>query len=116
MSNLQHTEEEESKTVNASGLEEELSPRHQKISSVPLAELPLQSASPQATNDQTSGLSGSSSDGSDHEEVPEVVIEPPPPPPPQHSMATRARSGIVKPNPKYALFTVKTEYREPKKH
>lgn len=29
-------------------------------------------------------------------------------------MTTRARAGIIKPNPRYALFTVKTEYTEPK--
>ena len=29
-------------------------------------------------------------------------------------MTTRARSGIIKPNPKYALFTVKSSYPEPK--
>lgn len=35
-------------------------------------------------------------------------------PPPAHTMTTRARSGIVKPNPKYALFTVKTGVVEPR--
>lgn len=33
---------------------------------------------------------------------------------PMHQMTTRARAGIVKPNPKYALFTIKDEYAEPK--
>lgn len=31
-----------------------------------------------------------------------------------HPMVTRAKSGIVKPNPKYAFFTVKSNYPEPK--
>ncbi|KAG2312346.1 hypothetical protein Bca52824_023903 [Brassica carinata] len=31
-----------------------------------------------------------------------------------HPMTTRARAGIVKPNPRYAMFTVKDEYAEPK--
>lgn len=34
--------------------------------------------------------------------------------PPAHSMTTRVRAGIVKPNPRYALFTVKDEVTEPK--
>ena len=34
--------------------------------------------------------------------------------PPVHSMTTRARAGIVKPNPRYALFTIKYEFAEPK--
>ena len=33
---------------------------------------------------------------------------------PIHPMTTRARSGIVKPNPRYALITVKEEFTEPK--
>lgn len=36
------------------------------------------------------------------------------PTPPVHSMNTRAKSGIVKPNPRYALFTVKSNCREPR--
>lgn len=32
--------------------------------------------------------------------------------PPQHTMTTRARARIIKPNPKYALFTVKSNYPE----
>lgn len=31
-----------------------------------------------------------------------------------HPMVTRAKAGIIKPNPKYALFTVKANYPEPK--
>lgn len=31
-----------------------------------------------------------------------------------HPMTTRAKDGIIKPNPKYALFTVKENYPEPK--
>lgn len=34
--------------------------------------------------------------------------------PPVHSMTTRARAGIRKPNPRYALMTVKTSYTEPR--
>ena len=30
-----------------------------------------------------------------------------------HPMTTRARAGIIKPNPRYALFTIKDEFAEP---
>lgn len=33
---------------------------------------------------------------------------------PTYSMTTRAKTGIIKPNPKYALFAVKDNYPEPK--
>lgn len=58
------------------------------------------------------GQSSSSSDGdlSEHEEV----VQDEPPQPAHHSMKTRARAGIVKPNPRYALFTVKESYPVPK--
>lgn len=55
---------------------------------------------------ESSSPSGSDSDHSN------VAIDIPPPVP--HSMTTRARSGIMKPNPKYDLFTVKDSYPVPK--
>ncbi|CAN7140793.1 unnamed protein product, partial [Brassica rapa subsp. narinosa] len=47
----------------------------------------------------------------------EVLVQQEPEPqavPPVHQMTTRARAGIIKPNPKYVLFTVKDDFTEPK--
>ena len=57
-----------------------------------------------------SSSSSSDTDESDTEapEVVEPVVLAP------HSMTTRAKSGIHKPNPKYALFTDKSEHAEPR--
>ena len=66
---------------------------------------------PPSSDSSSSASSAGTLEVSDHEEVHEIVIQPPPP---QYSMTTRGKSGIVKPNPKYALFTVKTNYTEPK--
>ena len=46
----------------------------------------------------------SESDGDDNVEAPVAVA----PEPPVHSMKTRAKSGIQKHNPRYALFTMKS--------
>ena len=51
----------------------------------------------------------SESDGDDNVEAPVAVA----PEPPVHSMKTRAKSGIQKHNPRYALFTMKSLYPEP---
>lgn len=61
-------------------------------------------------HEDTSQSSEVSSDGESDPDVP----APPAPDPPQHSMTTRAKSGILKPNPKYALFTVKSSYTLPR--
>lgn len=52
------------------------------------------------------------SDSSSTDSNPEVNQEVIPLQQPAHSMITRARAGIVKPNPRYALFTVKSDYSE----
>lgn len=44
----------------------------------------------------------------------EQRVAAPPVAQPQHKMTTRARAGIIKPNPKYALFLVKSNYQEPR--
>lgn len=65
--------------------------------------------------DNALNASSSSSDGSvGPEENNQEVVAEVQPVPATHSMTTRARSGIIKPNPRYALFTVKEGYPEPR--
>lgn len=61
-------------------------------------------------NGEEDDMFTSDTNSDDNANVPEAVI----PAPLVHSMTTRARSGIMKPNPRYALFTVKSPLFEPK--
>lgn len=63
-------------------------------------------------DDEVHQASGSESD-TDHSEVEQQVVPPPAAPAP-HSMTTRARAGIIKPNPRYAMVTVKESHSEPR--
>lgn len=54
------------------------------------------------------------SDSSSSESSPENPPIIPPIPAATHSMTTRAKDGIRKPNPRYALFTVKSNYPRPR--
>lgn len=57
----------------------------------------------------TESSSGSSSSQSDDDnDVEQQVV------PPIHSMATRACAGIIKPNPRYAMVTVKASHSKPR--
>lgn len=51
---------------------------------------------------------------SDVDEQLQPVVAQPQQAPPVHQMTTRAKAGIIKPNPKYVMFTVKDEFAEPK--
>lgn len=53
-------------------------------------------------------------DSSEHSSESSVASEEAVPAPPVHSMTTRGRSGIMKPNPCSALFTVKSAYPVPR--
>ena len=65
-------------------------------------------ASPMDLSDATSG---DENEQQQHQEDQVAVLDEAPAP---HPMTTRARSGISKPNPRYALFTVKDDDAEPK--
>lgn len=103
-----------SEEVETLGVEEELLSCSMNIPSV-IIPAPVAAPKPQSpvqhneSPPQSSNSRGSQSDASDQSpEVQAPVVQP------THSMTTRARSGIVKPNPKYALVTVKSEHLEPK--
>ena len=74
---------------------------------------------PQAVPEPTSPVidnasSDHSESGSDDDQDHAEAVVPAPIEQPAHGMTTRARSGIIKPNPKYAMFTDKSDIAEPK--
>lgn len=75
------------------------------------------SAAPVATPSTPS--TGSLFSNDDFPPLPSPVASPPivhqaPPPEPVHPMVTRGKDGIRKPNPRYALISVTSQYPEPK--
>ena len=94
--------------------EEEFPPLRSVVNPLPTQQTPpVSSPSPNGEEDILQHSSSSDDSTDDDAEVPEVVA-PVAPDIPIHSMNTRGRSGIVKPNPRYALFTVKSAYPMPK--
>ena len=83
---------------------------------IPQAQLPQSPVQEQNVQEQnvpdesaTESSSGSSSSQSDDDnDVVQQVV------PPIHTMTTRARAGIIKPNPRYAMVTVKASHSEPR--
>ncbi|WZY83353.1 hypothetical protein YC2023_029737 [Brassica napus] len=97
-------------------LSEEEYPPPKKAHQVPTPVSPLvQSPQQQHNGEEEQGSSSSDSSQNDSEEESvEENIQPIVEIAPVHSMTTRARSGIIKPNPKYALFTIKIGPVEPR--
>lgn len=60
-----------------------------------------------ATGQQTSSSSESNSDSEDDQHDAAEAIVPAPQPENSHRMTTRGKAGVMKPNPRYAMFTVK---------
>lgn len=96
--------------VSSEAAPEELPPQHVSQVTEPM---PVQAASP-VPPPTPPDVSDAESDLDDHEvqQNQQVAVEAMVHA--VHPMTTRARVGIVKPNPKYALLTIKDEFAEPK--
>lgn len=83
------------------------------VGSIPVVIPPLSPHSPADQGHFSPDTTSENSSNHSVEDLPEEVIPLHQPAAP-HAMTTRARAGIVKPNPRYALFTVKSDHTEPK--
>lgn len=85
---------------------------------LPTVEVPVNQQSLPVTDnhqEQSTDGSSSSSSNSDEEQEDQAVVEPPPQATDNsHGMTTRSKVGVRKPNPRYALITVKGIPQEPK--
>ena len=86
------------------------SPHEEELPPAPVPLVPAP-ATPEAVSPPVSPVMSDHQHSDDEDPLPEAPIAEPPP---LHHMTTRARAGIIKPNPRYALITVKVEFTESK--